>query len=329
MMAADSDLEMRRREAAAWFSRLNQRRVSTDDIKAFSAWRRNPANARAYERVEAVWTASEALATDPDISALTADALGRVPQRVRARSMISGLLKPLGGATAVLIVGALIATWAFNRPLTYATAVGEQRIVRLADGSQLTLDTDTLVQVRLRSSARSVTLAKGQAYFDVEGDAARPFTVQAGDTNVTAIGTRFDVRRLGSGARVTLVEGRVDVTDQTSTQPTWTLQPGQQILTTVRQPVVTRVDTARETSWTNGRLIFENTPIRTAVAEVNRYSVRKIDLQAASIASIPVSGAFDTGDVEGFVAALGDLYPVAIQRHSDSFLIVESDGPTK
>ncbi len=329
MMAADSDLEMRRQEAAAWFSRLNQRRVSTDDIKAFSVWRRDPANARAYERVESVWTASQALAADPDISALTAEALGRVPQRVRARSMVSGLLKPLGGAAAVLIVGALVATWAFNRPLTYATAVGVQRTVRLADGSQLTLDTDTLVQVRLRNSERSVTLAKGQAYFDVEGDAARPFKVWAGDASVTAIGTRFDVRRLGSGARVTLVEGRIDVTNQTSSRPTWTLQPGQQIVTTVRQPVVTRVDTARETSWTNGRLIFENTPIRTAVAEVNRYSTRKIDLQAASIAGIPVSGAFDTGDVEGFVAALGDLYPVTIQRQTDSFLIVESDGPSK
>src|SRR3989344_6440977 len=58
MMTVDDDLDIRRREAAAWFARLSQRRVSTDDVKAFSAWRRDPDNARAYERGESVWASS-------------------------------------------------------------------------------------------------------------------------------------------------------------------------------------------------------------------------------------------------------------------------------
>lgn len=322
MMTVDSDLDIRRQQAAAWFTRLSQRRVSTDDVKAFSVWRRDPHNALAYERLDAVWMASQALADDPDISALTAEALGKVPPPVRARAMVSGLLKPLGGAAAALVLAGVIGVWVLNRPLSYGTDIGEQRIVRLADGSRLTLDTDTEVRVRLRPDTRAVTLVKGQAYFQVDGDPNRPFTVSAGDTHVTAVGTRFDVRRYGDGARVVLVEGRVNVRDARSSRADWALRPGQQLVTAAARPVVTTVDAVRATSWTRGRLIFEATPIRTAIAEVNRYSDRKIDLRASHIADIPVSGAFDTGDVDGFVAALSDLYAVKAEHQSDGTLVL-------
>ncbi len=324
MMTVDDDLDIRRQEAAAWFTRLSRRRVSTDDVRAFSAWRRDPDNARAYERVEAVWTASETLSADADISALTAEALARAnkPERPRARN--AGFLKPLGGVAVAMTVMLGAGLWVVNRPLDYATAVGEQRTLQLEDGSRVILDTDTRLQVRLSVDARSVTLVRGQAFFDVAGDPERPFTVSAGGTRVTAIGTRFDVRRLGDGARVVLVEGRVAVRDHEATGGDWALRPGQQVVTSSRRPAVTPVDAVRATSWTTGRLIFEGVPIRDAVAEVNRYSERKLALRAQGIAEIPVSGAFDTGDVDGFVAALEDLYPVTVERGTDGGVVLSA-----
>lgn len=326
MMTVDDDLDIRRQEAASWFTRLSQRRVSTADVKAFSAWRRDPDNARAYDRVESVWAATHALAGDPDISALTADALGRAPPPVRARAMVSRMWKPLGGIAVAIIAVAAVGLWTLNRPLTYATAVGEQRTVRLEDGSRVTLDTGSRIQISLREERRSVTLLAGQAFFDVAGNPARPFVVTAGDARITAIGTRFDVRRTGNGARVTLVEGRVAVRETSDGGPGWSLDPGQQVVTDAPRPAVTTVDIAQETSWTMGRLIFKETPIRAAVAEINRYSETKIDLQASHIADIPVSGVFDTGDTDGFVAALQDLYAVSAERRSDGTMILS--GPS-
>lgn len=326
MMTVDDDLDIRRQEAASWFTRLSQRRVSTADVKAFSAWRRDPCNARAYDRVESVWAATNALKGDPDISALTADALGRAPPPVRARAMVSRIWKPLGGMTVAIIAVAAVGLWTLNRPATYATAVGEQRTVRLEDGSRVTLDTASRIQVSLREDRRSVTLLEGQAFFDVAGNPGRPFVVAAGDARITAIGTRFDVRRIGDGARVTLIEGRVSVRETARAGAAWSLDPGQQVVTDAPRPVVTTVDIAQETSWTMGRLIFKETPIRAAVAEINRYSETKIDLQASHIADIPVSGAFDTGDTDGFVAALQDLYAVSAQRRSDGTVILS--GPS-
>src|SRR5690606_33189612 len=152
-------------------------------------------------------------------------------------------------AMALAALG-LVSVWTLNRPQAYATGVGEQRTLRLADGSQVVLDTNSRVEVRLRSDRRSVILISGQAFFDVEGDPARPFIVAAGDTPVTAVGTRFDVRKLGQGAKVTLIEGRVDVGTSGMSKPAWSLTPGQQVVTARRSPQVQSVDAARETSWT-------------------------------------------------------------------------------
>lgn len=325
MMTVDDDLDIRRQEAASWFTRLSQRRVSTGDVRAFSAWRRDPDNARAYDRVESVWEATNTLADDPDISALTAEALGREPPPVRARAMVSNIWKPLGGVAVAMIAVAAVGLWTLNRPLTYATAVGEQRTVRLEDGSRVTLDTGSRIQVRLSDDRRSVALVSGQAFFNVAGNPARPFTVTAGDTHVTAIGTRFDVRRMGDGARVTLVEGHVSVKETARGDAGWSLNPGQQVVTAAPRPTVASVDIAQETSWTTGRLIFKETPIRAAVAEINRYSDDKIDLRASHIADIPVSGVFDTGDTDGFIAALQDLYSVKAERRPDGTVILS--GP--
>jgi transmembrane sensor len=324
MMTVDDDLDIRRQQAASWFTRLSKRRVSTDDVKAFSVWRRDPDNARAYERVESVWAATNALADDPEISALTAEALGRAPAPMRARAMVSGIWKPLGGAAVAMIALAVVSLWVLNRPLTYVTAVGELRTVRLEDGSRVTLDTGSRIQVRLDDARRSVTLISGQAFFDVAGNPTRPFVVSAGDTQVTAIGTRFDVRRLRDGARVTLVEGRVTVREADRAGDGWSLDPGQQVTTATPRPVVATVDVAQETSWTTGRLIFRETPIRAAVEEVNRYSETKIELQASRIAGIPVSGVFDTGDTDGFVAALQELYSVRAERRPDGSVILSA-----
>lgn len=327
-MTVDDDLDIRRREAAAWFTRLSQRRVSTDDVRAFSAWRHDPDNARAYERVESVWDSSHDLAGDPDITALTREAID-TSRPARTRASGAGLFKPLGGLAAAVIVLAAVGVWVVNRPLAYTTEVGERRIVRLEDGSTLTLDTDTRVQVRLRDDLRSVTLVQGQALFDVEGDPKRPFIVTAGDTRVTAVGTRFDVRRVGDGARVVLVEGHVEVRDARSPRSDWALRPGEQVLTTAERPSVTPVDALRATSWTTGRLVFDAVPIRVAVAEVNRYSARKMELKAPRIAEVAVSGAFNTGDVDGFVAALEDLYPVAAERQPDGTVILSDSSEAK
>ena len=324
-MTIEAEAEIRRKEAAEWFSRLNQRQVTTADIKDFSDWRRDPENARAFSRLEAMWDAAGTLAKTPGMAALTEEATNRARQAPPSRRRSpSGRLIPLGAAGLValaLAVGSW-SWWSAQRPDAYDTAIGEQRTVRLEDGSRIILDTDSRVTVRFSGSERLVTLASGRAMFEVQGDAARPFLVRAGDTEVTAIGTRFDVRRAGAGAQVVLVEGQVAVRQDSSSRSAWTLAPGQQVTTSIQRPAVVAVNVPAATSWTTGRLTFENTPIAVAVAEVNRYSPSPVELRDDRISTIRVSGVFDAGDVDGFVAALRDLYALEATRAPDGHLVL-------
>lgn len=317
-MRVDGDLKVRRREAAEWFTRLGRRSVSVEDIKAFAEWRNDPRNDRAYQEVESLWEASKGLTADPEIQALTAAAGSRTERPGAERSPPWRSMGLMAAATLLILSSGI---WLLQRPSTYATSVGEQRTVRLEDGSELTLDTDTRVRVRSTARARSVTLVAGQAHFNVAKDPDRPFVVKAGETEVTALGTRFDVRRLGEGARITLVEGRVAVRAAPAVPPV-ELRPGQQVATVARKPVVRQVDAQREIGWTVGRLTFESIPIRAAVEEVNRYTEAKVRLEAPGIQETAISGVFNAGDVEAFVSALAERYHLSIERLPDGSVVL-------
>lgn len=114
-MTIEAEADIRRKEAVEWFARLNQRKVTTADVRGFSAWRRHPDNACAFQKVEAMWDAAGALAGNPEIAALTTEAV-RAGQKRRRRP--SGLLVPLGvaGAAALAICVVSIA-WLQQRPM--------------------------------------------------------------------------------------------------------------------------------------------------------------------------------------------------------------------
>ena len=334
MSAQASADDRARQEAADWFARLNTKTITTAELRAFRAWRGNAANAGAYADVEAVWKAAGALRDDPEIGAAVRSALTQTPPRGRLRDWLRAV-PPSGKVSALVAVGlgaVLVASGVVvsQAGQTYRSGLGEQRIVRLADGSQVRLDTNTQLTVRFAKTARQIELSRGQAFFDVAHDPARPFTVRADGAEVRAVGTRFDVRRDAGSVQVTLVEGRVQVR-QAEGGGAWTMDPGQQLRLgakpTTTPPQVKRIDAAAATSWTNGRLTFHATPLAAAIAEVNRYGRQKVTLEAADLSDHAVSGAFDTGNTDAFVAAVSDLYGLQVDRRPDGQIVLRRSGP--
>ena len=323
-MSDTRDSPRARHEAAAWFARLKRRAVTTASLRAFRDWRQEPDNAAAYRSVETAWSAAGGLADDPEIRAATRAALARRPLRARIRDALSDhprLAWGLGGlACAALILGA---TGPVLLQPTYATATGEQRLVILKDGSRVRLNTDSKVRVRFSGRERHVDLVRGEAFFEAAHDASRPFLVDAGRADVRALGTRFDVRRDDGRVQVTLVEGKVRVRQDGKAQA-FTLAPSQQIvLDPGRAAAPEPADTARLTSWTTGRLIFHETPLAEAVAEVNRYAGQKIALDDAALGAAPVSGVFDTGDTRAFLAAVSRLFDLTAAPGPDGRTVLK------
>ncbi|MBQ1560927.1 FecR domain-containing protein [Caulobacter sp.] len=311
-------------QAAEWFARLNRRDVSSDDMEAFRLWRKAPGHKEAYDAVDAFWRKSQALKNDPDLKAALAGAVSRTaPAAPSRRPMRLGY----GLAFGLLLLAGAGGGYALWAPKTYATAIGEQRTIRLADGSTLTLDTGSKARVRLGKARRDIELVQGQALFEVAHDAARPFTVTAGDTAVTALGTRFDVRRDGAGASVTLVRGAVEVREASGATPrVWRLTPGQKVSTAAPTPAPVTIDAAAATSWTTGRLEFRNVALGAAVAEFNRYERRRIELAQGPWLQDRVSGVFDVDDTETFVRSIAELHDLEVSHPSKSVIRLARAG---
>jgi transmembrane sensor len=303
-----------RTEAASWFARLGNRRVTTQALDEFEAWRENPANDAAYLEVKAFWEESGRHANSPNVLRMTDEALMRSAHQTRRRP---ARLWAWGSLTACAgLVAATVATLAIIFP-AYSTGPTEQRVLLLQDGSRIHLNVGSKVRVAFSAGTRRLFLSKGEAFFEVAHDARRPFIVDAGRAGVRAIGTKFDVRRDQDRVQVTLAEGIVRV-DRSQGQGSWTLVPNQQL--TLREDRVATpaaADAARATSWTSGRLIFSQTPLSEAVAEVNRYGRHKVELESADLSGRLVNGVFNTGDTDDFVKGISVLFDLQSSVDAD------------
>ena len=308
-------------EAAAWHTHLGSRSVTSAAIHEFYDWRQDPVNAEAYRKVEALWAKSKTLEGRPDIQAAVAEAMARKKMPSRRGLWIGAVVATTGVALA--IGGASI--WLQGRN-TYATAVGEERVVQLADGSTVRLDTGSSIKVAFNGSERRVQLETGRALFTVAHDTARPFLVQSGDTQVRAVGTVFDVRRAGTTVTVSMVSGLVEITgaDISPARPQ-RLAGGQQASLSPQGHQTKAIDIADATSWTEGRLVFRDTRLEDAVAETNRYLTKKIVLAPGTPKSVLVSGVFRTGDREAFISAASELFQLTPVQDADGSVRLTAD----
>lgn len=264
---------------------------------------------------EAVWDALGALdAADFEIPAN--DARPNAPSR---RTLLVGA--GLAAGVAAMIGGGLL--WS-QRPQIYATEVGERRTVLLSDGSEVTLNTDTRIEVRLSSRGRLVKLDRGEAFFAVTHLAdTTPFDVVSDGVRIQVTGTRFNVRRDPASIRVDLLEGRISVGSLADETLGLTLRPGQGVRLSpggAYGPVV-RAQLGQIDDWRNGRISFDHTPLAAAAAEMNRYSRIQLSIVDRSLGQTPVDGVFVAGDSAAFAEALQALHGVSIQRDGEVWTV--------
>lgn len=282
------------REAAEWTS---------EDEAALQAWlTAAPSHRQAFDAVSASMSFLEAQASAPEVLALR--------QRTTART---------GGSRRALLVGSLAATLAIvvgalayqARPaqLTTYETDSATRHVTLDDGSELTLDARTRLEVRLGPRSRDLRLLQGQASFDVAHDERRPFAVRLGRTVVVATGTEFNLEQSQNASTITLLEGSVDVRSVDGALLA-RLRPGDQYLARDgKRGQVATTDPDAALAWRSGKLIFDDTSLREAAARIERYAQRPLRV-APEVADLRISGAFDAGDEAAFIKAVEAYLPV-------------------
>jgi len=302
-----------RAEAAAWIARLHGPARSAELEAGFRRWlATDPQNAQAFEGMTEIWDA---------VIGATPGRFPRVHTWGRARPSHSRMLL---AATILAIVGSSVAylAYLFWRDPTYVTAVGQRRRIELADGSHISLNSNSRLVVLYRNDARRVQLQQGEALFEVAASARRPFVVVAGDREVTALGTSFVVRQDPDRTAVTLVDGRVTIssTDVTSglsdaAPPARMLHPGERVtITALRTEKLDTPSVDSITAWRRGEVMFDHTPLDQAAQEMNRYDPVALVVENPAAAKLHVSGNYKTGDSEGFARAIANMYGLELRE---------------
>ena len=327
-------------EACGWFIDCNEGEFDAAGRERFNEWlRRSPVHVRAYMEIAAAWEDSVGLkgAQTSDPAALVDQALADtnvVPFDPRANGSSDASSAPepraprgIGGgrlpwlffavaACALVAVGIGF----LNQRNTYITGIGEQRSIVLDDGSTVELNARSGLRIHFSHAERTVDVIDGQALFRIKKDASRPFVVVSSGTRVRAVGTQFDVYRKAIGTIVTVVEGRVSVTDATET-PIF-LSAGEQVTVSPRAvPHAVRADIAVATAWTQRKLVFDETPLSEAVTEFNRYNSHQMIIEDASLAAYHIGGHFEADDPNRLIQFLRERFDVNVSEHGDEIRI--------
>ncbi|MET3666075.1 FecR family protein [Caulobacter sp. 1776] len=208
----------------------------------------------------------------------------------------------------------------------YTTGPGQRSIVDLPDGSRLTLDADSAIDVVFTGKTREVRLLRGHAFFDVAHDPAHPFSVDADSRIVTALGTQFDVLLSAGAMRVVLAQGSVSVRNASGDASMIKLRPGEAFEAKSRATgKVSTIDLDDALAWKQGVVEFQDEPLATVVAKLNRYTRAQIVIKDPRVASMRITGLFRTGDIGRFGRSVSQVLPVKlVARDANTFELVAS-----
>lgn len=346
-------------EAGLWVVRMDSRQLDDNEIQELREWVQRSDFHREYLlKLAANWDAMSVL-----------QELGKMfplPEKEETQtthSAWSGLNKriweilrsPLGiaasGLASLLVVGSLLLLG--PEQITgksgeeYVTAVGERQSYTLEDGTVMSLNTNTRIQVTYSEARRSVSLIQGEATFDVAKSPERPFVVYAGTGLVWAVGTAFNVRHDAGLVDVIVTEGRVKVFSDTSTKDSITPSlkvasdavevpaadsPGSERLAQNDQreallgaggalryreviesfKTMEQEESQRILAWHEGSLVFKGETLEQAVAEISRYTDKKLIIADESLKSLRVGGHYKLDDIDALLASLGQGLGISV-----------------
>jgi transmembrane sensor len=328
--------ELISQEAAEWFARMQDPHVALDDRRRFVRWlKQSQIHVAEYLRVVGLdgnlrsAHLSMVFADEPSSNVVELFANASASS---ASSRFASLRWKAAAAIAACALAALLffaarTAW-YDRSIE--TDFGEWQTVTLADGSELQLGPNTLLKLDISDRQRSMMLVRGEAYFKVAKDAARPFLVEANAFSVRAVGTQFAVARREAEVIVTVSEGQVRVArrggDELDPELNVPITADYQLRISDAWPVQpNRIDVRYELAWRDRRLMFRSgDTLADAVEEFNLRNRVQLRLDPRA-AALPVRGNFDASDPVAFALTVDKTSPVAVRKVAAETLLIKAE----
>jgi transmembrane sensor len=253
---------------------------------------------------------------------------------LQSREGIRRRVRKLGSGLASIVAVFGLALYAGERylPIDYwladqRTATGEQRTIRLDDGTLINLNTHSAVDVRFDDKQRRVILQEGEILIETGHGDARPFIVETREGRMRALGTRFLVKREEQGTRLSVLQSAVAAHPQSSPEEQ-VLREGQQML--IRSdglgPIVAL--NLGADAWTRGMLVVDNARLEDLVHEIGRYRPGLLGV-APEVADLRITGSFPLQNTDLALSALLPTLPVQIEHRTQWWVTVAAKTEAK
>jgi transmembrane sensor len=320
--------DARRKAAADWLQRLDDPALPEAELQDWLHWHgESEQNRKAFEEIQTLHR---------QLRDLPGDYRRELRQRFGHTDALRRRPWPnvwALAATVLLTVATAGGAWWLQvwdpSAVAYAAPRDRHRTIRLADGSALVLARDSLAVVKFTRHVRSLTIERGEAYFEVRHDPARPFEVQAAAVRVTAVGTAFNVARTSARVTITVAEGAVDVVQlanpsgaESSSSRAALLQhrhlnTGERLVVGDDLSQSDQTQSGAELAWTNDHLQFVDAPLSQVVQAVSPYARRRVMIDDPRVADLTYSGTVFRDRVDEWATALPAIFPIRTVTLSD------------
>jgi transmembrane sensor len=321
--------------AADWLVRLNESTATEADFEDWQRWlAADHQHAKAFQDIEATWRlSSRAAISPPSKVALAQDGyrpeeslltwLGRHRRIRRTRWALA--------TAAVVLISVSAGMWWSRQPSVIQTAIAEQRVVWLPDGSRVTVGPRTRMAYRFTASKRALTLHEGQAYFEVQKAPDRPFIVETRRGRIVAVGTAFSVDIMPDRLNVVVAQGTVRIETPPQFSKGNVPAPAAEVVVTAGRRYVSalsgsRVDalpaSAAPVPWREGRLAYYGDPLSAVVSDLGRYVPDRIELADPELGELRYTGTVFPEDVADWIASLPEAFPVRVERRGHGWVIL-------
>lgn len=311
--------------------RVNEDDFTEQEREQLNRWLDlDPLHRREFDAMMKIWTVSEFLPASPPLETIARDTPQPVPRRRYRRPLMAAAVLLL----ALPIAG--IASWHLNViPDSYQRfeSGSTLRDIVLADGSRVQMNLGSKLSFANFKDRRSVSLSKGEAYFEVKHDAGHPFQVNAGRGQVRVTGTKFNVWTYQDEVVVTLTQGSVQViADRGRPDQLAYLSPGMQAHYTAQMisPEIRAALPEEALAWRSGKLILRDLSLTDALPQINRYLPAPIHLGDRATGNLRIGGIYNTNDLASLVQTLPKVLPVYLSSNEKGETVVRnkrSSGP--
>jgi len=331
-------------EAAAWIIKMDQAPLNDEETKQIQQWiALSPFHESYIHKLAKNWDSMSVLSDLAELFPIEPESCN-VDSTETLFFSIKKFLQ-LKWLTPIALVTLLIFITPFyfqDHTHQYSTQIGQRSDVTLDDGSKVSLNTNSHIEVDFSGELRAIRLLKGEANFNVAHNPNRPFVVYAGSGVVWAVGTMFNVRYKHDDVHVVISEGTVkiyaesNIDERLKEKLSYSADDSNQKLgkeviavaghevlynKTIKQlNILGQDELDKKMAWHDGIILFEGESLAQAVEEISRYTRTKIVITSTDLNELPIGGSFNTTNIDASLNSLSKAFDIRVNRVSNNMI---------